>query len=183
MGFRLPATSDMGHVVRDLSDRLSRLEAAWRAKQLTGTSGAAGPTGPTGPTGPAGSTGPAGPTGSTGPTGPAGPTGPVGVPVFPPFAMSGALTLATSGRFYVPGAPGSVLTLHGTLIASLRVAGSTTTTAVVMVNGVDVFTISLTPGANSNTNTGPTSLNWLDYVQVRTTAIGTGAADLVVQLF
>lgn len=100
------------------------------------------------------------------------------VPTPPPFSMGGALVAATSGRWYAPAAAAP-----STVRASLGTAGTTTTTVVLMKNGADVATLNLTSGVATTTQGYSTAFAAGDYFQVRTTAVGTGATDLTVQVY
>jgi hypothetical protein len=96
----------------------------------------------------------------------------------PPFSLPGAPSVSTSGRWYPPDSLDVVR-----LFASLRVAGSTTTTAQLLHNGVAVATVSLAAGvlaggvALLSSFAGPEA----DWMQVACTVAGTGALDLTVQ--
>ena len=95
-----------------------------------------------------------------------------------PSPCPGALSLETSGRWYAPVGFNSYAVL-----ASLKTPGSSDTEVVVMLNGVDEYTITILAGAQNQMDgvvIGVAALNWL---QVRTTVLGTGATDLVVQVF
>lgn len=110
------------------------------------------------------------------------PTYPAGSPNPPAvFSMPGALTVATSGRWY-PGVKGVEFTVVKFNVAT---AGSGSTVDV-MLNGSTVLTVTLGGGANSITvpagSLGPLPVGPSDYLQVACTTPG-GASDATVQLY
>lgn len=93
------------------------------------------------------------------------------------FSMD-TLSVAASGRWY----PGHTVEIYQA-VASLKTAGSSTTTVVVKVNGGTQATINL---ASSDQYEAASMDDALvadtDYATVETTAVGTSAAGLVVTL-
>lgn len=100
------------------------------------------------------------------------PTAPLG-----PFSIPGLVILAASGRYYPPS---NVLALR--LIASLTVAGSGDTTVVLYRNDVPVATATLTTGELLADVVVDVTFGSTDYATVATTAVGTDAEGLVVQV-
>lgn len=97
-----------------------------------------------------------------------------------PFALGGALTVRESGRWYPPAdAP------CRSFLASLRVAGSTTTFFTVSRNGSVILSGSLASGVTKVTGDisgSPTLGRDADYLTVACTGVGSGAQDLVIQV-
>lgn len=95
----------------------------------------------------------------------------------PPFSYPGPVALDVSGHYRPVKATRMVRWQ-----ASLRVAGTSTTTVSLLVNGVSVDTISLAAGDQYETEPITVDLSIGSVVQVQTTAVGPGAEDLVVQV-
>lgn len=100
------------------------------------------------------------------------PTAPIG-----PFSIPGSVIVATSGRYYPPR---NVLALR--MIASLAVAGSSDTTVQLMRNDVVIATATLAAGEVYVEETVNVTFGITDYATVQTTAAGTDATGLVVQV-
>jgi hypothetical protein len=94
-----------------------------------------------------------------------------------PFSQP-AISLVESGRYY----PSISCTLYG-VVLSLGTAGTSTTTVEVKKNGTVVDSVSLGSGGHYALETFNTHFRKLtDYASVKTTAVGTGAKDLVALL-
>jgi len=95
----------------------------------------------------------------------------------PPFSLPGVLSLDISG-VYRPIKATKLIRIA----ASLRVAGSTTTTVVLLINGTSEETISLAASDTYEYKSIEVDVSVGTAIQVQTTAVGTGAEDLVVQI-
>lgn len=100
------------------------------------------------------------------------PTAPIG-----PFSIPGAVIVAVSGRYYPPT---NVLALR--LIASVAVAGSTDTTVVLYRNDISVATVTIAAGDLLASVVVDVTYGVGDYATVASTAAGTDAVGLVVQV-
>lgn len=95
----------------------------------------------------------------------------------PPFSMAGGVYADLSGVYRPIKA-----TKLTRLAASLRVAGSTTTTVALLINGSSEETLSLVAGDTYEYKSIEIDVSVGTAIQVQTTAAGTGAEDLVVQI-
>lgn len=95
----------------------------------------------------------------------------------PPFSYAGPIGLDLSGVYRPIKA-----TKLTRLAASLRVAGSTTTTIALLINGSSEETISLVASDTYEYIPIDIDVTVGTAIQVQTTAAGTGAEDLVVQI-
>lgn len=102
---------------------------------------------------------------------------PVRFAELPPFSYPGPVALDLSGE-YRPITATRVVRWW----ISLRVAGSTTTSVALLVNGVAVDTLSLASGDRYESTSFEVDLSVGSTVQAQITQAGTSAEDLVVQI-
>lgn len=95
----------------------------------------------------------------------------------PPFSYPGPVLADVSGHYRPIKATRLVR-----IAASLRVAGSTTTTVALLIDGTSVETLSLAAGDQYETKSIQRDVTTGSVIQVQTTAAGTDAEDLTVQI-